>query len=89
MQYNRSPWSPVQAFVTVHMQDTMAEDHGSSVSSASGRDLKTGPSQGAFKAVSRAHAPGERQCRWCESPSPAPPQNVSFQLKPFNFISVI
>lgn len=67
----------------------MAEDHGSPVSSAAGRDLKTGPSQGAFKAVSWAHAPRERQRRWRESPSPAPPQDLSFQLKPFNFISVI
>lgn len=63
MQHNRSLQSLVQAFVTVHMQRAMAEDHCSSVSSLCGRDLKTAPSQGAFKAVSRAHGPEERKCR--------------------------
>lgn len=53
----------VQALVTVHMQRTLAEDHGSSGSSLSCRDLKTAPSQGAFEAVSRAHAPEERKCK--------------------------
>lgn len=51
----------------------MTEDHGSPVSSAAGRDLKTGPSQGAFKAVSWAHAPREatqvvRKPQSCSSP---------------------
>ena len=55
MRHNRSPWSPVQAFVTVHMQRAMAEGHGSSVSSVSGRDLKTAPSQGAFMGLSHGH----------------------------------
>lgn len=54
---------PVQAFVTVHMQHAVAEDHCSSVSSVSGTDLKTAPSQRAFKAISWARAPEERKCR--------------------------
>lgn len=63
MQHNRSPWSPVQVFVTVHMQRAVSEDHGSSVSSVSGGGLKTAPSQEAFKAVSWVRAPEERKCR--------------------------
>lgn len=46
-----------------HMQHTLAEDHGTSGSSISCRNLKTAPSQGPLKAVSWAHAPEERKCK--------------------------